>query len=426
VRPSFYLKGVLTLFFIILMVWLASRRTFFGDTITSAFLSVALLSVFLILLRTHFSWLEVGGVFLLAAAFAFLDLVVLRYPVRWPVWPSFVGLASLVLLACRAVWSQGDGRRLAMFTVVPAFLFVASEWCADYFLAWTQHAHPKVLDLYLYSFDASLHIQIPFLMGQLFSRSFSFAIAGMLAYVGLPVAIGLAYAGCLLRDRRHAASAFVALLLTGPVGAVFYGFFPALGPVHIFKDAFPWHPLTIDQASRLFLEPIAAVGPRNAMPSLHAAWAYLVFWYARRLSMLEKVAAGVFAFLTLCAAVGGEHYFIDLIVAVPFALFIAALAHLVTGRHRSSALLPVSVGLATTVAWLLALRFAIKIFWLSPAIPWAACLLTLVVCYASLRPLLDRHRQSSLRDDLQEGAARSATEPNSPVGKRHESREVCV
>ena len=386
-KSSFYLKCGLSLLSMMFIVCLASRHSFYNDTISSPFLGVALLSVFLILVRTRFSWLEIGGVLVLLSVLALLDLRFLGYPAAWPVWVSLLGLSSLAVLACRAIWSAGLDRGITVFTVVPAFLFVASEWCADYFLAWTKQAHPKVLDLYLYSFDASLHVQIPFAVGRLFQQSFYFGVVSFLFYVGLPLAIGLTFAGCLVRDRKNAFSAFLAFLLTGPIGGLLYNLFPALGPVHIFRQSFPWHPLTVEQASRLALQAVPGEGARNAMPSLHATWAFLVLWYSWRLSLAERIAAGLFVFFTLCATVGlGEHYFIDLVVAVPFALLILASAALLAEGDFRRLYLPLIVGGSMTGIWFVALRYAIRVFWVSPLIPWLSCALTLVVCcYAARR-----------------------------------------
>ena len=386
-KSAFYLRLALSFAAVYGLFWLAAWRTFFSQTLSSAFLAIALLSLLLILLRTRFSWAEVGAVIGLTLLLAALDLRVLGYRASWPVWPSFLGLASLYVMTLRVIWFEGEKRRLAIFTLLPSFLFVASEWCADYFLFWTEKASPKVFDLYLYAFDASLHVQIPFVVGRLFQRSYPFALISDLFYIGLPVAIGLTFAGCLMRDRRNALPAFIAFLSTGPVGAVFYNFFPALGPIHIFKADFPWHPLTIQQVPHLFLEAITGQGARNAMPSLHAAWIYLVFWYSRNLSLAEKVLAGLFVFFTLCGTLGtGEHYFIDLIAAVPFSLFILALTNLLVGQNRSRSFLLLALGLGMTALWLVLLRYAQHFFWSSPVVPWLACFLTLAIAALALRP----------------------------------------
>jgi hypothetical protein len=383
-----YRRLLLSLAAVALLLWVASRKTFFADTISSPFLAIALLSVFLILLRTRISWKELTAVVILFLAFATYDLRILGYASSWPVWASFLGIASLGALCFRVIWSDGPERALAAWTLGPAFLFVVSEWMASYFLDWTERAHRTVLDLYLYSFDASLHVQPAFLLGQLFARFPTFVLISFLVYIGLPVALGLTYAGCLMRDKKSALPAMLAFLITGPVGILFYNLLPALGPVHILSRDFPWHPLSYAQASRLLLEPIAVAGPRNAIPSLHAAWMFLVCWYARNLSPLEKTIAGVFLLFTLFATLGtGEHYFVDLVVAAPFSLLIVAIAGLLSGGARRSHAFALVVGLGITLAWFAALRLGPKLFWVSPVIPWAACLVTLVLSSFSARGL---------------------------------------
>jgi hypothetical protein len=98
----------------------------------------------------------------------------------------------------------------------------------------------------------------------------------------------MVYAGQLLRGREMAYPAMTAFLVTGPLGILFYNLFPALGPVHIFQQGFPWHPLTTAQASHLLREPIAVKGVQNAIPSLHMAWVLLAWWYSRGLSAAER------------------------------------------------------------------------------------------------------------------------------------------
>jgi hypothetical protein len=302
---------------------------------------------------------------------------------------TLLSVASFAILVLHVIWSDGDERRLALYTVLPASLFLMSDWAAGFFLDLTEKAHPSVLDLYLYSFDASLRVQFPFLLGQQFAQHPAFGFASLWVYIALPIAIALVYLGCLLQRRGDALPAFLALFLTGPIGIVLYNLFPAVGPIHVFNTRFPFDPLSLDQVRRLFIEPVAIPGLRNTMPSLHAAWIYLVFWYARSLSLVEKILAGVLVFLTLCATLGiGEHYVIDLVVAVPYTVFILGLVSLIVSRGRSVFLLPLSVGLVSTLGWFAALRFAPGFFWLSPVIPWLACILTLLLSYYCLRRLL--------------------------------------
>jgi hypothetical protein len=63
------------------------------------------------------------------------------------------------------------------------------------------------------------------------------------------------------------------------------------------------------------------------MPSLHVGWALLIYWHARALGAPARIAGAIWLVSTIVATLAmGQHYFIDLVVAVPFAALIDALA----------------------------------------------------------------------------------------------------
>jgi hypothetical protein len=201
----------------------------------------------------------------------------------------------------------------------------------------------------------------------------------MFSYVGFPISIALVFGGQLVRDRKVVLSAMTAFLLTGPVGVVFYTMCPALGPAYLFTSRYPWSPLTMDQASRLVLESLAIPGLRNSMPSLHIAWVLLAWWYSVGLSVWERSIAMCFVVFTVLATLGsGEHYLIDLIVACPFALFIYSLSAFSVPWSNHNRSLAALAGIGITLAWIELLRFDVKMFWVSPVIPWLACITTVV------------------------------------------------
>jgi hypothetical protein len=125
---------------------------------------------------------------------------------------------------------------------------------------------------------------------------------------------------------------------------------------------------------RLALEriPVAAGIPRNAIPSLHMAWVILLFWNTKGLAKKLRIFMAVYLVLTAVATLGmGEHYFVDLVAGVPFALFVQAVVwpgNKPSLRVRASAVVS---GLALTVAWLLLVRFGVKWMLFSPILPWA-------------------------------------------------------
>jgi hypothetical protein len=355
----------------------ATSAQFYSESLSSPFFAIALISVVIIELRVGGLWPDGLALLFCTGLLALIDFRVLHYQPHFMAWFSFFGLGALLLLVLRAVWAEGDRRKLLIFAFVPSLLFVTSEWFASNMLDLTEKLHPKTLDLFLYSFDGSLHVQLSFLMGQAFRTWPWFHIAGELFYVGLPIPIALVYSGQLLRIRKGALSAMTAFLLTGPVGILFYNLFPAMGPIHLVGRAFPWHPLDASMFRLMFLEPVAIHGPRNAIPSLHMGWVLLTWWYSRGLSVFERLVVMLFVVFTACATMGlGEHYFIDLVVAFPFALFMIALCAWPPAWTTTIRLAALLFSLLTILLWFAALRYVPHFFWASPIIPWLLCIFT--------------------------------------------------
>lgn len=102
-----------------------------------------------------------------------------------------------------------------------------------------------------------------------------------------------------------------------------YAWLPVSGPIYTFFDGqFPANmPLFTDVAASQVIIPPAA---RNGMPSMHLTGAFLIWMLAiglrHRVAVLcasNLVLATVWSTLAI-----GEHYFIDLVVALPYAAFI--------------------------------------------------------------------------------------------------------
>jgi hypothetical protein len=372
-------KIVATVALLGLAVWLGTSDHFYKSALLSLFFGVTLASVVFIHFRVRPSWQDALCVIGAAALFTAVDFGLLHYRPSLAGIASFLGISSLSILGLRAIWSRGKEQEQMALAFVPALLFVTSDWGSTILLAWTERANPRVLDLYLFSFDSSLRVQIAFLMGQAYALWPWFRSAGMIFYIGLPMVIGLVYAGQLLRDGTRAVSAMIAFLITGPVGVVFYNLFPAVGPIHIFLGQFPWKPIPTEQVTRLLVEPIAVAGLRNCMPSLHMTWVLLAWWYSRGLSIWERGVAMAFLVFTVFATMGiGEHYSIDLVVAFPFAVFLQGLCAMELRWNDRVRVTAIVYGLLLTLGWIAALRFGLRVFWISPVIPWACCILTVV------------------------------------------------
>src|ERR1700681_1367921 len=152
-------KIILTILPLACGIWLGTNRQFYREAMAGAFIAMALASVIIVHLRLRPAWLDaaliVAGTLFLGA----IDFRVLHFRHAMMAWLSFAGLSSLVIFGVRAVWAKDAERKLLVLGYVPSLLFVVSEYFADNLLHWTSANHPKVLDLYLFSFDSSLGIQ---------------------------------------------------------------------------------------------------------------------------------------------------------------------------------------------------------------------------------------------------------------------------
>jgi len=280
-KLSVPIRIAFTLVVVAAALWAATNKRLYDIAVFNVLVSMGLAAIIVLHLRVKPSWRDAAGVAAGAGTLAVIDFKFLHYNFNAFGLLSFLGLASLVALAIRAAWSRGEESARMKLAFLFAFLSLGVDAAAVLFHALTSKLNPRVLDLYLYSFDASLRVQLSFLMGQAYATWHRFGDAGMFIYIGLPVLLAMVAAGHLLHGSKAAIPAMAAFLVTAPVGVIFYNLFPALGPTYIFGPRFPWNPLTIDQAARLLLEPILVAGYRNAMPSLHIAWVLLAWWFSR-------------------------------------------------------------------------------------------------------------------------------------------------
>ena len=367
---------------------LSLSKDFYDSSMTNPYLSLALFSALIVLGMIRRSWLDLLWVLAGGLLLAVLDYRVMGFPRMWMAGFSFAGLAAFAALGTYAIWAEGEERKLLLYGFVPIVLFVGSEWMASTLLDITEALHPTTFDLFLYSFDSSLRVQISFLVGQAFRRWPSLWWTCFVFYTALPLPLALVYAAQLRRAKRDALAVMIAFLVTGPLGVMFYNVLPACGPVHLFGAAFPWHPLSTVDAMRLRAVPILMKGARNAIPSLHMTWVLLIWWNSRGLPRWVRAIALAFVWFTVLATLGtGEHYFVDLVVAFPFSLMVQALCTYSlpfrSGERRTAFLF----GAFVTLVWLALLSYATRLFWISPVIPWTMIVATIsssVFCWHRL------------------------------------------
>jgi hypothetical protein len=383
------LRIVLTALFVACACFAAQDAYFLHLAKTEYSVFTTFLSITVLHLRIRHTLFELGVLAISTILLIGVASCMGLFPPGISVTLTFLGIASLIILGIRTLWSRSGRGTVLFWGFIASLLLISLGWVVPPALRWTAIAHPKAFDLYLYSFDASLRFQPSFLTGMLYLRWPSFHWVSILFYMGIPIVCTAVYGEHLVRNTKESFSVLGAFLLSGPIGIVLYNFFPALGPVYLFKSDFPLHSLSTNEVRHLHLEPIALYGFPNAMPSLHMTWALLGLWYSRGAAWWVRLIALAFLVFTVLSTLGtGEHYLVDLVVAFPFALmvfgiFSPSIPWLDPWRLRA-----MIFGAAGTFLWLALLRFAPRFFWVSPVIPWMFIALTITTTVLLQRHLL--------------------------------------
>lgn len=286
----------------------------------------------------------------------------------WISWGTFLGIATLIVLAIQAICAQSDQRRGYMRTFYAGSVFPLLSMVTGYSLAVTLWLRPKTWDPFLLAFDGALGFQPSFLLGRLVLQDYKAWDWTTVIYYALPFSVAMLYGAYRVRSRRPVATLglFLSFVI---IGFAQYGAYPAVGPAHAFRDLYPWRSPAL---SEIALQSMA-VGrdPRNCIPSLHFGAALLVWWNSRIWPSWGRALAGLFLLVTGFSTLAlGEHYLIDLVVVFPFALaFQAAWTKAVPWASRAR-YLPLIMGCALTIAWYVLLRYAIPMFEWSRVLSW--------------------------------------------------------
>jgi hypothetical protein len=214
-----------------------------------------------------------------------------------------------------------------------------------------------ILDLKLAAIDESFGFQAASAMARLFVALPGLKTLAMAAYALPQPAIVIVAAFYWKRPSTNGISIIQTFMIASTIGFVCYDITPAIGPINYFPNGLPMH-ASMAYLSHLPLFDFDPHHPRNAMPSMHITWAILVFLYSRGFSSAGRVLAGLFAFLTFCATLGlGEHYLIDLLVALTVVLFVRSLCAFQLSWTDPDRLRGMLMGMAMLALWIGLIRW---------------------------------------------------------------------
>lgn len=269
---------------------------------------------------------------------------------------TFTGAGSLCVLAWRAMRRPRGIPEFFTAAVLPLFAIVTAIALSIF-----GSRHADVYDLYLNRFDAGFGLSIMPAAAHWLPTAPIVYVLCVVAYHALPLAQVATITLHLRQTNRFPVFPVLVFGLAGLEGCVLYQILPAVGPLHVFGPDF---------ASPLWSTSFSTVvplhtSPPNSIPSLHLAWALLILWNIPRENRVAVWLGWIFLILMAIATLGlGEHYFVDLVVAVPFALGVQG-----TCKGRWTCALVSGV---VTLGWLVYLRWFLPSFQPLPACVWMA------------------------------------------------------
>ncbi|GAA5210212.1 phosphatase PAP2 family protein [Streptomyces thinghirensis] len=282
---------------------------------------------------------------------------------------SFGSGALWVILGCAVLAvtrRTGQERVLLLKGVGLGLLLVAGRKTGDTWLLITSKTRPDVLDPYVAVADHALG-NPSWLVGRAVEATGPVG-AHVLDWVYAQLAVAAVVVA--LYQLRHVAAErrfpghhlVRTFLVIGLLGPAIYMIFPVVGPVFTYgtgafgtggeqwamDNLWPHTPTPISPPQPWTYDEIT---PRNCMPSLHTAWATVIFIHSRKGPRVLRFAGTFWLVATLCATLGfGYHYGIDLVAGVVFAVTVeAALRSLDRGWDRPGIQLVVHGALVFTV-----------------------------------------------------------------------------
>jgi len=293
-----------------------------------------------------------------------------------------LGLASLLVMSGAILWRGRELEPTAYRALLPGAVLTFLTLGAQYSLNMASLIHARTFDLYAYAFDGTLGFEPSFVLGRLLNANAWLFPPVKVSYEGIVLAMAALYAGFMARREKPLWELIELLFAPAMVGYLFFSVFPVCGPHYAFAVDFPNAYLPYAMLHRLALEtiPVLPAFPRNAVPSLHLTWALLIWLNTRGLSWWARGGAAVLALATVFDTLAtGEHYLFDLIVSMPFTLWMQACMVRTVRFSARERWRPAVAGCAMFLGWLVIGRFGFHWMLVSRYLTWSLAGLSSVV-----------------------------------------------
>ena len=350
--------------------------------------------VCLLVFSGFYSWKKVSTVLALGGLFGVLYLLLVPYTgpkeaeldVGVGIVQSALGVFAIPLLLS-GLRDRDFSRRMRVQQLLAIGLLILIMAISTFgVLSLTTLLHPATYDAVLYHFDQALGFQASAYFALVMGQEPWLKHAAVYAYRYLPLGFAILYALQFRYPERRQLDLLGFWILSTLCALVIYHIVPVSGPRYLLGRDFPANLPLLENVpdTRVIISPSA----RNGVPSMHFGWAFALWlsslWFR---PLWIKVVFFVLMALNIFATLAtGEHYLLDLIVAVPFIIAIYSLCLkgvcIETKRRVSihSALL--------FLIWLAILRFGLSLVEAVPSVLWAGIVFTIVFAVISVRRLI--------------------------------------
>lgn len=234
---------------------------------------------------------------------------------------SFVGFFIFLFNLKEICLNKNKEDYILYFYLTLLFLLMALSTSSA--LSITKVIYPLTFDQIIYKIDSAfLNINIPIV--NYYEKSHPIIITIVMEAYSLLSFLLFMVVALFIRESKHEKYHIVRVLVV-PFGLAFicYSIIPLTGPIYAFGTQY--FPSNMPNSNELFANTIFVTpAARNAMPSMHLTGALLIFLLTAALNKkIYFYASILFLFLTAYATLAlGEHYVLDLVVALPFSAFI--------------------------------------------------------------------------------------------------------
>jgi len=313
-----------------------------------------------------------------------------------------LGIASLFIIIYRSFFLLDEQTNKNKELFIGTVCIYLISLIVQPALQLTAALHPITFDLSAYKFDLSLGMDFSSQLAILFTMFPLLEKLSSYSYVILLHGMSILYGLYVAKPNKAPSNTLTLIFISMLCGIIIYHLVPVTGPHYAFLNMFPTNMLSLKDLEAAGMSGFSVVPTdlsivtpegeltpihliaRNGFPSLHFGWALIMWLISLRFAFWVKALFGALLIFNILATLGlGEHYFIDLLAAIPFVLFSFALCGNFTNQKKQY--ISLFVGFALTIFWCLYIRNGFNYFTFIPGLSWILVIGTLYCCYSCFK-----------------------------------------